>query len=139
MLPHLGVFSTIEPIGASDILEKDCLIHLGYCIAPIFSNRSKQGTELGEIVIDKTSPSHKLRAGDFFVIPLTEGDHLLQIHPSARVNIGNGNGIVVEKQIIGGGCGLIVDCRGRPLLPDADPKIQADKQKNIMAALGISE
>jgi uncharacterized protein (TIGR01319 family) len=138
MLPHLGVFSTVEPIGASDILERDCLIHLGYCIAPIFSIRSKQGTELGEIIIDKSAPSHKFRVGDFFVIPLTEGEHLLQINPSAQVNVGNGNGIAVEKQIIGGGCGLIIDCRGRPLRPDPDPTLQADIHRNVMAALGIS-
>lgn len=138
MLPHLGVFSTIEPDGASDILERDCLIHLGYCVSPLYPGRLREGTHLGDIILPSNSSPYSLRAGDFFIIPLAEGKHLIKIQPTNQVDLGSGEGVAREKEVIGGGCGLIVDCRGRPLKPALDPVIQAERQKSIMAALGIA-
>ena len=35
MAPQLGVLSTIHPVAANDVFQKDCLIRLGTCIAPV--------------------------------------------------------------------------------------------------------
>ena len=35
MMPHLGVLSTIHPAAATEVFEKDCLIRLGTCVAPV--------------------------------------------------------------------------------------------------------
>src|SRR4030065_1519685 len=34
MMPRLGVFSQVQPKAATEVFEKDCLIHLGTCICP---------------------------------------------------------------------------------------------------------
>ena len=34
MMPQLGVLSTLHPTAATEVFDKDCLIHLGTCIAP---------------------------------------------------------------------------------------------------------
>ena len=35
MMPQLGVLSTVHPKAATDVFERDCLIRLGDCIAPV--------------------------------------------------------------------------------------------------------
>src|SRR5688572_18138355 len=35
MMPHLGVLSTVHPDAATEVFEKDCLVRLGTCIAPV--------------------------------------------------------------------------------------------------------
>ena len=35
MMPHLGVLSQVHPRAATEVFEKDCLIYLGTCIAPV--------------------------------------------------------------------------------------------------------
>ena len=35
MMPQLGILSTVHPRAATDVFERDCLIYLGTCIAPI--------------------------------------------------------------------------------------------------------
>ena len=35
MMPHLGVLSSVNEIAATQVFERDCLIYLGTCIAPI--------------------------------------------------------------------------------------------------------
>src|SRR5207302_11364131 len=35
MMPQLGILSTVHPEAATQVFERDCLIYLGTCIAPI--------------------------------------------------------------------------------------------------------
>ncbi len=35
MMPQLGVLTEVQPKAATEVFEKDCLIHLGTCIAPV--------------------------------------------------------------------------------------------------------
>jgi uncharacterized protein (TIGR01319 family) len=35
MMPQLGILSTIHPEAATQVFERDCLIYLGTCIAPV--------------------------------------------------------------------------------------------------------
>ncbi|MBN1212653.1 MAG: glutamate mutase L, partial [candidate division Zixibacteria bacterium] len=34
MMPQLGVLTEVQPKAATEVFEKDCLIHLGTCVAP---------------------------------------------------------------------------------------------------------
>lgn len=138
MLPHLGVFSSIEPEGAAEILERDCLIHLGYCLAPVFPVRLRPGTPLGRITIGDSITSHELQVGAFFSIPLDEGHHEIHIVPASSVDVGEGPGKAVSAQIQGGGNGIIVDCRGRPIPHEQTAEGQASRQRALMQALGIA-
>jgi hypothetical protein len=35
MMPQLGVLTEVQPKAATEVFEKDCLIHLGTCVAPV--------------------------------------------------------------------------------------------------------
>ena len=35
MMPHLGVLSTVNEQAATEVFERDCIVSLGACIAPV--------------------------------------------------------------------------------------------------------
>jgi len=136
MMPHLGVLSTVHPKAALEIFEKDCLVHLGTCIAPrgpILREGEKSLkediTDMARVRLttDGTTSTHNLRLGEIIRIPLSTGSFAeVVISPQARYDAGEGPGKVVTKQICGGVVGVILDARGRPLqLPTTeDERIQ---------------
>ncbi|MDP6048964.1 MAG: glutamate mutase L [Candidatus Bathyarchaeota archaeon] len=124
MMPHLGVLaSTIHKEAAWNIFDKDCLVRLGTCIAPA-------GTaELGEPVlkVEMTlsggeSLIMELDFGEVKLIPLAEGQEAKAIITPAKLfDMGDGPGTAVERTIMGGVAGVLLDARGRPLhLPEDD-------------------
>lgn len=120
MMPHLGVLSTVHAESAEEVFEKDCLIRLGPCIAPLGNApEGKEGVEIkmGSEVI-------KVPAGDIRLIPLKEGEKVSAvIKPSKYFDMGEGRGKIVEATLRGGAVGVIIDCRGRPMdLPEKEEK-----------------
>ncbi len=41
MMPHLGVLAEISEKAATEVFEKDCIVYLGTCVAPV--GRGKYG------------------------------------------------------------------------------------------------
>jgi uncharacterized protein (TIGR01319 family) len=123
MMPHLGVLSTVHKDAAWNVFDKDCLVRLGTCIAPA-------GTaELGEPVmkVEMTMPGgeslvEELNLGEIKLIPLAERQEAKAIiTPAKEFDMGDGPGKPVEKTIIGGVAGVLLDARGRPIyLPEDD-------------------
>jgi len=124
MMPQLGVLSAVEEPeirdsakrAAVDVFNKDCLIHLGTCIAPV--GEGKPGKTCLELSIEVPgdAPIHaKLDFGDTRVFPFefSEKKARAVIKPARGFDVGAGPGKVVETEIEGGTVGIIVDCRGR--------------------------
>ncbi|TET99809.1 MAG: methylaspartate mutase [Candidatus Stahlbacteria bacterium] len=118
MMPHLGVLSSVHEKAATEVFDKDCLIRLGTCIAPVgIAPLGKEALEIkmnGDVI--------KVNSGDMKLIPLDEGEKpRAVIKPSKYFDIGEGRGKEVEATLRGGVVGIIIDCRGRPLvLPTND-------------------
>jgi hypothetical protein len=116
MMPHLGVLSTVHPGAATEVFEKDCLVYLGTCIAPV-------GGKPGRAVLDieLAGRREQLRHGEVKLIPLADGDRVeAKLEPARGVDVGAGPGAPVARPIRGGVVGLVLDGRGRPLvLPGA--------------------
>ena len=118
MMPHLGVLSSVHEKAATEVFDKDCLIRLGTCIAPVgIAPLGKEALEIkmnGDVI--------KVNSGDMKLIPLEEGGNpRAVIKPSKYFDIGEGRGREVEATLRGGVVGIIIDCRGRPLvLPTND-------------------
>lgn len=118
MMPHLGVLSSVHEKAATEVFDKDCLIRLGTCIAPVgIAPLGKEALEIkmnGDVI--------KVNSGDMKLIPLDEGEKpRTVIKPSKYFDIGEGRGREVEATLRGGVVGIIIDCRGRPLvLPTND-------------------
>ena len=53
MMPQLGVLTEVQPKAATEVFEKDCLIHLGTCIAPV--GESKKGGKIMKYSIELPS------------------------------------------------------------------------------------
>jgi hypothetical protein len=130
MMPHLGVLSTIHQAAATEVFEKDCLVRLGTCIAPV--GGPKAG---GVLEVDVKLPGGKtmretLSRGDLKHVPLDEGETAeATLTPVRGVDIGAGPGQKVTKTLRGGVVGLVFDARGRRPLP-----VPTDRTQRVLSA-----
>lgn len=134
MMPQLGVLSTIHPEAATEVFERDCLVILGTCIAPVGS--TKEGDEVCTLRI--AGETHQMRFGELRVFPLHEGEKIeVEIRPTRAFDVGAGRGKPLTVTAEGGVVGLMVDCRGRPLaLPTRDAERIA-KLQTWLKAMGL--
>ncbi len=123
MMPQLGVLSTVNEKAATEVFEKDCLIHLGSCVAPV--GPSKPGRKLADIGLvmpDGSQVNRELMLGEMFTLPATHEERVkATLKPAKGIDIGAGKGQEVVTELRGGVVGLIFDGRGRQpfTLPDA--------------------
>ena len=111
MMPQLGVLAQVNEAAATQVFERDCLIHLGSCIAPVgvASPGAVGVTITGDLT--ETVPFGELR-----LYPLGVGEKArVTIQPQRRLDMGMGHGQPIEAEVEGGVVGLVVDTRGRPL------------------------
>ena len=120
MMPQLGVLAEVQPKAATEVFEKDCLIHLGTCICP--SGKSKKGGPVMKYSIELpdgtiTGTLNHLEMKKF---ELGLGDDGLPLkakavlEPAKQFDLGAGKGVKVEVELNGGVVGIILDGRGRP-------------------------
>ena len=115
MMPQLGVLSSILPEAAAYVFEKDCLIELGTCIAPVYTNGRPltEGTELLEVNLNGQG-SFTLHAGELRAVALGKDKTVsARLQPLHHTDLGEGPGKVREVSLKGGVAGLIFDGRGR--------------------------
>jgi uncharacterized protein (TIGR01319 family) len=123
MMPHLGVLTEVHPEAAYEVFEKDCLIHLGTCISPV--GPGKAGVKCAHVRVVKADGKEmeaRVNFGDIAVLPLGVGESAKAvINPERGFDVGAGAGKALEISVEGGLVGVIIDCRGRPLvLPEDD-------------------
>ncbi len=117
MMPQLGVLAQVNPEAATQVFERDCLIHLGTAVAPVGAANdgdeclTVQITGGGMSPVDENIPFGELRR---YLLPSGE-KAALKLHPSRRFDLGAGKGTAVEAEVTGGIVGLVIDTRGRPL------------------------
>ena len=117
MMPQLGMLAQVNPEAATQVFERDCLIHLGTAIAPIGVGKTGEACLSVEISTDGTPPvAEDVSYGELRLYPLSLGEKAsLKLQPSRRFDVGAGNGNMVEAEAMGGVVGLVIDTRGRPL------------------------
>lgn len=119
MMPHLGVLSTVNEQAATQVFEKDCLIHLGTCVSLVKGSVGKHGEKCISYKI--TMPDGKqtegaLPCGDLCVLPLDTGQTAeIEVLPVKNIDAGEGKGKPVRKKVFGGVVGVVIDTRGRPI------------------------
>jgi uncharacterized protein (TIGR01319 family) len=145
MMPQLGVLSTVHAKAATQVFDKDCLIHLGTCIAPV--GESKEEREI--LKYQFTMPDGKtlngsIKYGEMRRLPLGIDEKTgvpltckAVLEPHRGFDVGGGKGSKVEATMHGGVTGIVIDCRGRPFNLPTDPKIRVQKLKEWMIALDI--
>lgn len=128
MMPQLGVLARVHPEAATQVFEKDCLIWLGTCIAPV--GPAKEGKRVLTGTIGSTS--FELSHGEMKVIPLAVGETAVAtLKPEKGLDVGAGKGQTLEKTVHGGLTGIILDGRGRR--PFALPKDKTERIRKLVA------
>jgi len=131
MMPQLGVLSTINEKAATEVFEKDCLIHLGTCIAP--AGKYKKGKtalhariELPDRVFEEDIPF-----GEIVLLELGVGEKAkASLKPMSGLDLGLGRNNKVETELNGGVVGIIIDTRGRETYYD-----ESLKRENVILPL----
>jgi len=114
MMPHLGVLSTVHPAAATEVFEKDCLVRLGTCVAPVGVVKHGPVLTVELHLPGGTTKTETLKPGELRHLPLGPGETARAILTPARtVDVGAGPGHRVERTLRGGVVGLIFDARGR--------------------------
>jgi len=122
MMPQLGVLTKVNEKAATDVFVRDCLIHLGICIAPITGEKGfKDGEVLAELKItmpDGSVVEKEIIGGKMETMPLEfdpdgKGATVVAIPKKRTVDFGEGPGKETTATISGGLSGIIFDGRGR--------------------------
>jgi hypothetical protein len=116
MMPHLGVLAQVSKLAATEVFNRDCLIHLGTCIAA--ANQVKPGGKCFDyrISVQGRTRQGSVQAGQIVLEPL--GLHEVAdvvIEPARGADVGAGPGKTLEAKVHGGVVGLALDGRGRPM------------------------
>jgi uncharacterized protein (TIGR01319 family) len=124
MMPHLGVLSVLYPEIAAEVFDKDCLVRLGACIAPV--GQVRQGAPMAMVRIVMPGGvvrEEKITGGELKVVPLGAGQKAVcRIQPGLAMDVGSGKARGIETTVNGGLVGIVLDGRGRPLeIPADDP------------------
>jgi uncharacterized protein (TIGR01319 family) len=133
MMPHLGVLSTVLPDAATEVFERDCLVPLGVCLAPV---GEVKGGPLATVWVDGEEIA--LASGELRLLPLgPEQTAQVRVSPGRGVDVGGGPGREVSREVRGGVVGLILDGRGRPFAPPAEPAARLAAVRAWHQALGL--
>ena len=117
MMPHLGVLSSVNEIAATQVFERDCLIYLGTCIAPIAQGKQGASCVQYEIGLPDGTQSGTLNIGDLLHFPLeADQEAHITLKPERNTDAGVGPGRELNATVKGGTAGLILDGRGRPIV-----------------------
>lgn len=111
MMPQLGVLAEVHPEAATQVFERDCLIYLGDCVAPV--GKVKLNQLVMEVKLDHDT--FHVMGGHMLVIPLEreQGPQRATITPGKGLDMGEGPGKPVIRELFGGSVGIILDGRGR--------------------------
>ncbi|MBI5705982.1 MAG: glutamate mutase L [Armatimonadetes bacterium] len=147
MMPHLGVLSEHFYDAAREVFERDCIVRVGTCIAPV--GVAKEGEPCVSVKgqgIDVSVPF-----GEIKVVPLPDEVAELTVTPAKNFDVGAGKGNAVNVKrfdatrgqrsqttnLIGGTVGLMIDARGRPFSVDFSTPNRIQKLKSWLGAMGL--
>ena len=140
MTPQLGVLSTVHEQAATQVFERDCLVMLGACVAPIGSAKHGQACVSVELAVAGAAPLTRLVPfGELLCLPLPDsGRARVTVTPERAFDMGAGKGKPVSGELRAGCVGLVVDTRGRrPFVLPEDPATRIARLRNWNRALGL--
>ena len=132
MMPQLVVLANIDQKDLSEnarkaaleVFNKDCLIRLGTCIAPV--GKAKNGDLILSTTLEMSDGSEKqidLHQGELLAISADYEPIKSKLKPAKGIDIGAGKNEEISTTLYGGVVGLVFDGRGRPFnLPNENDK-----------------
>ncbi len=148
MMPHLGVLSEHVYDAAREVFERDCIVRIGTCIAPV--GVGKEGEPC--VTIKGAGIDVSVPFGQIKVVPIdVDQTRELIVEPAKGFDVGEGKGKPVNMKkfddskghrnqstnLIGGQVGLIIDTRGRPFSIDFAAPGRVEKLRGYLQAMGL--
>ncbi len=125
--PQLGALAQVAPLAAWQVLRHDAMLELGTVIG--LPGQGKPGRRAGNLRLGFEAGEAReieLRWGSLQRLPLSEG---------ARVTAELSPGGIGQLALQGGGLGLLVDARGRPLALPEEPEVRRRAVEEWLEAL----
>ena len=132
MMPHLGVLAEISEDAATQVFEKDCMIYIGTCIAPVGKMPKKPKTVLSGTIETPDGKKHEIdmKQDEIKLIPLEVGKKAkATLKPHRGLDLGEGKNQEIEKEVNGGVVGIVLDTRGRQ--PFELPEDESERIKKL--------
>ena len=138
MMPHLGVLSTVNEKAATEVFERDCIIYLGSCIAPVGKMRANRDVIRVELKTKKRSIDQNIPMDTLINFPTLEHEEVqAKITPlQSNLDVGAGPGNAWQGIVKGGVVGIVVDTRGRPIRLPTEQKERTHLLQTWVQALG---
>lgn len=148
MMPHLGVLSEHVYDAAREVFERDCIVRIGTCIAPV--GIAKEGDLC--VTVKGNGLDVSVPFGEIRVVPIdVEKTTELTVEPAKGFDVGEGKGkpVTVRRfdtskgnrnqytNLIDGQVGLIIDTRGRPFNIELNAPGRIDKLRKYLQAMGL--
>jgi hypothetical protein len=128
------VLSTVHEEAASQVFERDCLIVLGACVAPVGAGKAGQPCVTVEVHAGGAPETRRVPFGGFERIATGDAQRVrLVVTPERGFDVGAGRGRPLEREVRVGSAGVLVDARGRrpfTLPADAESRIAALRSWN---------
>jgi hypothetical protein len=115
MMPHLGVLSEISVKAATEVFNKDCLIYMGTCVAPVGKGKAGKPALTAEIKLPNgTVFKEEIPFGELRLLECGAGQ-------TAKAILKTHGGLILDKDknkelevdLHGGVVGIVLDTRGR--------------------------
>ena len=138
MMPHLGVLSTVHETAALEVFDRDCLVHLGPCVAPVGTGSAGSPCVTVKLTAAGIRGVHEAVAGELAALQTGEAEEVtLEVAPSRGFDVGAGKGVAVTRTVRNGPVGVIIDARGRPLQLPANAAERVETLQRGYRALDI--
>ncbi len=144
MMPQLGVLSALHQKAATEVFTKDCLIHLGTCVAPVGEGKIDKEIMTYKIAMpDGKTEQGTIKFGQLKLIKLGIDEKGLpakakaEFQPARGFDLGAGKGNKIEGMVSGGVVGVVLDGRGRPFNLSEDANVRVTKLREWMLEMDI--
>ncbi len=135
MMPQLGILSTLLPEAATEVFEKDCLVRIADCLAPV--GTAKAGEECFTAIVD--GKSYFVPFGEIVLVPVEAGRTLdVECKPGKAFDFGDGKGRSRTYTTVAGEIGLVLDGRGRPIVIPVEDAERAATMRRWLESMGLS-
>lgn len=136
----LGAAASLNPLLTVQCLDSNNFQNLCTVISPV--GEAQPGTPILRVRVsyDGSESVSDIKYGSLEMINLPVGQAAtVQLHPLHRFDVGMGGpGRSGSVKVIGGGLGLIIDGRGRPLTLPSEPARRKEIVKKWLWTLGVS-